>query len=133
MVSDDDCCKYDENFPATHSVITPPPPQILQSGISEHEHIAVCQQYFELVVRYDKFFLSETSWIPHVLVSGEGVEVIVVSGEGMEVILVSGEGVEVILVSGEGMEVILVSGEGVEVILVSGESVEVIVVSWKGV
>jgi exportin-T len=40
---------------------------ILQSGISEHEHIAVCQQYFELVVRYDKFFLSETSWIPHVL------------------------------------------------------------------
>ena len=43
---------------------------IVTSQLFAHKHIALCQVYFELVVRYDRIFAVEQELIPIVLVSG---------------------------------------------------------------
>ena len=42
--------------------------QLVTSGVSSHPHCAVSMQFFETVVRYDKFFNQEPQYIPDTLV-----------------------------------------------------------------
>ena len=43
--------------------------QLITSQVSRQGHIAVMLQFFETVIRYDKFFVCEPQHIPEVLVS----------------------------------------------------------------
>ena len=43
--------------------------QLISSGVSEYQHASVALEFFETVVRYDKFFIVEPQHIPSVLVS----------------------------------------------------------------
>ena len=43
--------------------------QLVTSGVSCHGHVIVQLQFFETVVRYDKFFQTEPEHIPDCLVS----------------------------------------------------------------
>lgn len=43
--------------------------QVILSGVSHHSHQAVTLQYFETVVRYEKFYQLQPECIPEVLVS----------------------------------------------------------------
>lgn len=43
--------------------------QLISSGVSEYQHTSVTLEFFETVVRYDKFFIVEPQHIPSVLVS----------------------------------------------------------------
>lgn len=42
--------------------------QIITSGVSQHKHQAVVLQYFETVVRYEKFFTLQPDCIMEVMV-----------------------------------------------------------------
>lgn len=53
--------KYESNFALFNL-------QLMTSRVSCFQHPAVLQQFFEIVVRYDKFFAQEPSYIPDVLV-----------------------------------------------------------------
>lgn len=44
-------------------------PQLVSCGVSGYQHSSVSLEFFETVVRYDKFFLVEPQHIPNVLVS----------------------------------------------------------------
>ena len=41
---------------------------LLSSGVSSYPHPAVLLMFFELVVRYEKFFLVEPQFVAHTLV-----------------------------------------------------------------
>ena len=43
--------------------------QLVASNVSRFQHPAVVMQFFETVVRYDKFFTVEPQYVPEVLVS----------------------------------------------------------------
>ncbi|MGH0147853.1 UNVERIFIED_CONTAM: hypothetical protein FKN15_062915 [Acipenser sinensis] len=42
---------------------------LVTSGVSEYQHTSVVLEFFETVVRYDKFFIVEPQHIPHVLMA----------------------------------------------------------------
>ncbi|RXN01688.1 Exportin-T [Acipenser ruthenus] len=42
---------------------------LVTSGVSEYRHTSVVLEFFETVVRYDKFFIVEPQHIPHVLMA----------------------------------------------------------------
>ncbi|XP_046715530.1 exportin-T isoform X1 [Silurus meridionalis] len=42
---------------------------LISSGVSEYQHTSVTLEFFETVVRYDKFFIVEPQHIPHVLMA----------------------------------------------------------------
>lgn len=42
--------------------------QLVTCGVSEYQHTSVTLEFFETVVRYDKFFIVEPQHIPNVLV-----------------------------------------------------------------
>lgn len=44
-------------------------PQLVSCGVSSYQHSSVSLEFFETVVRYDKFFIVEPQHIPNVLVS----------------------------------------------------------------
>lgn len=44
-------------------------PQLVSCNVSSYQHTSVALEFFETVVRYDKFFLVEPQHIPAVLVS----------------------------------------------------------------
>lgn len=44
-------------------------PQLVSCGVSSYQHSSVSLEFFETVVRYDKFFIVEPQHIPIVLVS----------------------------------------------------------------
>lgn len=50
--------------------------QLVTSRVSCHGHMIVMLQFFETVVRYDKFFNCEPQHIPDVLVSIKHIEYI---------------------------------------------------------
>lgn len=43
--------------------------QLVSCGVSSYQHTSVSLEFFETVVRYDKFFIVEPQHIPNVLVS----------------------------------------------------------------
>lgn len=43
-------------------------PQLVSSNVSSYQHTSVSLEFFETVVRYDKFFTVEPQHIPAVLV-----------------------------------------------------------------
>lgn len=43
--------------------------QLVTSGVSRQGHIAVTLQFFETVVRFEKFFAQEPQHIPEILVN----------------------------------------------------------------
>lgn len=45
-------------------------PQLVSCSVSSYQHSSVSLEFFETVVRYDKFFVVEPQHIPSVLVSG---------------------------------------------------------------
>lgn len=45
-------------------------PQLVSCEVSGYQHASVSLEFFETVVRYDKFFLVEPQHVPTVLVSG---------------------------------------------------------------
>lgn len=45
------------------------PLQLVSCGVSGYQHPSVSLEFFETVVRYDKFFMVEPQHIPTVLVS----------------------------------------------------------------
>lgn len=47
-------------------------PQLVSCNVSSYQHSSVSLEFFETVVRYDKFFMVEPQHIPTVLVSGRG-------------------------------------------------------------
>lgn len=48
-------------------------PQLVSCNVSGYQHTSVALEFFETVVRYDKFFIVEPLHIPAVLVRGRGV------------------------------------------------------------
>ena len=65
--------------PPDSTVVVPPhrvraplfgPVQLVSCGVSGYQHTSVSLEFFETVVRYEKFFLVEPHHIPLVLVSG---------------------------------------------------------------
>lgn len=44
-------------------------PQLVSCNVSSYQHTSVSLEFFETVVRYDKFFIVEPQHIPVVLVS----------------------------------------------------------------
>lgn len=44
-------------------------PQLVSCSVSSYQHSSVSLEFFETVVRYDKFFIVEPQHIPNVLVS----------------------------------------------------------------
>lgn len=47
----------------------------MSCGVSSYQHSSVSLEFFETVVRYDKFFMVEPQHIPGVLVSGRRADV----------------------------------------------------------
>lgn len=58
-------------------------PQLVSCGVSSYQHTSVSLEFFETVVRYDKFFIVEPQHIPNVLVSDclEGFHELWVTGD----------------------------------------------------
>lgn len=51
-------------------MLCPPPDQLVSCNVSSYQHTSVSLEFFETVVRYDKFFTVEPQHVPAVLVSG---------------------------------------------------------------